>query len=74
MDYKSLSDEEVLLRLKTLSFEQRRLQETSPSFYDEDEFEMSEEDMADWIAADAELGRQASKELALKKMALKNRA
>ena len=66
MDYKSLSDEEVLLRLKALTVEQRRMREMSPSFYDEDEFEMSEEDLADWHAAEKELSRQIAKPISKK--------
>ncbi len=62
MDYKSLSDEEVVQRLKALTVEHRRMRELSPSFYDEDEFEMSEEDLVDWIAAEEELARQTSKQ------------
>jgi hypothetical protein len=61
MDYKSLSDDEVLMRLKTLTLEQRRMREMSPRFEDEDEFELSEEDLADWIAAEEELSIHTQK-------------
>ena len=66
MDYKSWSDEEILLRLKAVTAEHRRMRELSPSFYDEDEFEMSEEDLADWHAAEQELSRQITKPISKK--------